>query len=254
MRKKNSYSRLVQDLEEWEQVSKGIKIQLFHHAIEKGITSFHINFSKGSHITKNIGTAFSESGLSRDEVQLIGSLGEEISTANEIVLATDKILENLKTDYLDLLFIPSHLSLEESSSAIEILKSQGKIFERGLFLKNFEPEKPQNELTLNARIRQVLTTSAALKLLNNMKGYSKDTAEMLLLKNEEAYDFPELLKEMSTKYDLLPRQFVISWLLQHPADFHAVIKGKSEDSIDEAHKALRTTIINEDWQKTAANL
>ncbi len=110
MRQRNSYSRIVQDPVEWKAISKGAKIQLFQHCIEKDITSFMINTASGSY-DKSLGTAFSESGLSRDEIQFVAALGDS-NEEERIVEKVENIIDLLDIDYLDLLLLDFKLPPE----------------------------------------------------------------------------------------------------------------------------------------------
>ncbi|MGB7785839.1 MAG: aldo/keto reductase [Salinimicrobium sp.] len=247
MRQKNSYSRLIWDLELWEHKPKGGKIHLFHHCVEKDITSFFIDTSEFVVTPKDsLGTALSESGLSRDEIQLIGGIRETGLDSDAIISKVEELLLNLKTDYLDLLLIDISSSYETVLPAVERLRSQGKIMETGIFEKKLEEKDLPENIEVNATFSPWKYSPAAVKLLNLDRPSKEDITEMLFLDTMEAGDE---LREMAEKYSLTPQQFLLAWLLQHPSHFHPVLKGNELQAIDAAVKAFHTTLIREDREK-----
>lgn len=247
MRQKNSYSRIIWDLKGWEHRAKGPKIQLFHHCVEKGITSFYIESSDFEVAPKDaLGTALSESGLSRDEIQLIGGIKQNDLNFEEIVQKTEELLLNLKTDYLDLLIVDLSANIEVIVPALERLRSQGKIIEVGTFQKDPDQNTTSEEIELRASFLEWKYTPAAVKLLSRDRTPSEDVTEMLFLDVTDAG--PEI-EPMAEKYQLSKKQFLLAWLLQHPAHYHPVLKGNLIEAIDAAAKAFHTTIIEEDRKK-----
>src|SRR5690606_35901114 len=94
-----------------------------------------------------LGTAFSESGLSRDEIQIIAAPKKEITKAEELINEVEKILILMDTDYLDLLLLDFTTPYEDIIAAVEQLRAQEKVVEIGVleekpgekkdFLKDF---------------------------------------------------------------------------------------------------------------------
>ncbi|MGB7842607.1 MAG: aldo/keto reductase [Salinimicrobium sp.] len=249
MRQKNTYSRLIWDLELWEEEPKGVKIQLFHHCVERDITSFFIDTSEFLVSPKDsLGTALSESGLSRDEIQLIGGIKETGINSEEIISKTDELLLNLKSDYLDLLLLDSSSSPEVVLPAVERLRSQGKVMETGVF-KNDKIEDLPKKLEIHATHSSWKYTPAAVKMLTLDRPSSEDVTEMLFLDTIAAEAPNDKLRKMAEKYQLSQQQFLLAWLLQHPAHFHPVLKGNRQEEIDLAVKAFHTKLIREDWEK-----
>ena len=246
MRQKNSYSRIIWDLEMWEHRMKGAKIQLFHHCVEHDITSFFIDSSGFKVSPKDaLGTALSESGLSRDEIQLIGGIREPETDPEKIISKTEELLLNLKTDYLDLLLL-ENASLETVLPAVEQLKSQGKVMETGIFEKNRDEQKLPEKLKVSATLFPWKYSPAAVKMLTLDQQPSQEITKMLYPDIEDTGDE---VQEMCSKYHLSHRQFLLAWLLQHQAYFHLILKGKEQEDIDAAVKAFHTTLIREDREK-----
>lgn len=250
MRQRNSYSRIVQELEDWQLLSKGQKIKLFQHCIENNISSFLINFSNPAFYDTELGTALSESQLSRDEIQLLANLRTKSSGEDDIVSEVEQILKILKTDYLDLIFIDGENASEEKVSALELLQSRGKLKETGLSnLENKQDPKWGLSLPCKARLSSLTFNRGSIKSLTLKKPDLKEITEMLFLESTGEESDNKELEAMSQKYGLLPKELLFAWLLEHPAHLHPVIKGKTEAVIDSAAKAFHTTLIKEDWLK-----
>lgn len=255
MKQRNSYSRIVQDLEEWSELSKGSKIRLFQHCIEKGISSFLINFSKSHNYDHGLGTAFSESGLSRDEVQLIAVLDKGITKTEELIEQVEKILNLMDTDYLDLIILDFAGPHEEIIAAIEQLRAQEKLVEIGVL-----EEKPGDkseflkEFPASATLSAFKFTPAAVKSLTLAEAASEETTQMIIPVSGDWENENESLKKTAEKYNLRPKELLFSWLLHHRAHFHPVIKGDSEAVIDSAVNAFHATIIDEDLEKLPERL
>lgn len=255
MKQRNSYSRIIQDLEEWDSLSKGAKISLFHHSIEKDITSFLINFSNSTNYGHGLGTAFSESGLSRDEIQLIAVPEEGITKADDLINQVGKILMLLDTDYLDLLLLDFSGSYEEIISAVERLRAQEKVVEIGV-LEEQPGEKSEflKDFPASAVLSTFRFTPAAVKSLTLAEAASAETTPMIIPVSGDWENENETLRKTAEKYDLRPKELLFAWLLNHEAHFHPVIKGNSEAVIDSAVKAFHASIIDEDLKKLPERL
>ncbi len=255
MKQRNSYSRIVQDLEEWDHLSKGSKIRLFQHCIEKDISSFLINFSNPGKYDHGLGTAFSESGLSRDEVQLIGIPEKGISKADGLIEQVEKILDLMDTDYLDLLILDLEGPSEEIIAGIEQLRAQEKIVEIGV-LEDKPGEKKEflKEFPASATLSAFRFTPAAVKSLTLAEAASEETTQMIIPVSGDWENENESLQRTGEKYNLRPKELLFAWLLHHKAHYHPVIKGDSEAVIDSAVKAFHTTIIDEDLEKLPERL
>ena len=255
MKQRNSYSRIVQDLEEWDHLSKGSKIRLFQHCIEKDISSFLINFSDSGKYDHGLGTAFSESGLSRDEVQLIGIPEKGITKTEDLIEQVEKILILMDTDYLDLLILDLKGPHEEVIAAIEQLRAQEKIVEIGVL-----EEKPGDkrdflkEFPASATLSTFRFTPAAVKSLTLAEAAYEETTQMIIPVSGDWENENESLQRTAEKYNLRPKELLFAWLLHHKAHYHPVIKGDSEAVIDSAVKAFHATLIDEDLEKLPERL
>lgn len=255
MRQRNSYSRIIQDPIAWEGLSKGREIQLFQHCVEKGITTFLIDLSQPESYSSNLGTAFSESGLSRDQIQLIACPGRNLTDEETILDRVEKILNLLDTDYLDLLILDFDVPSEVLLSSIEKLRARGKIVEIGVLEKKLGDKKEfLEDFPASATLSTFSVTPAAVKSLILAEAASEATTQMIIPESGDWENEHEELKKAANKYDLRPKEMLFAWLLQHKAQFHMIIKGNSEAVIDSAHKAFHASIIEEDLKKLPERL
>lgn len=255
MKQRNSYSRIIQDLEEWDDLSKGAKIGLFQHCVEKGITSFLINFSNSHTYGDGLGTAFSESGLSRDEIQIIAAPKKEITKVDDLINEVEKILILMDTDYLDLLLLDFTTPYEEIIAAVEQLRAQEKVVEIGVLEeKRGEKKDFLKDFPASAVLSSFRFTPAAVKSLTLAEAAPNETTQMIIPLSGDWENDNEGLKNAAEKYQLRPKELLFAWLLHHKAHFHPVIKGNSEAVIDSAVKAFQTGIIDEDLEKLPERL
>ena len=243
MRKKNSYSRLVQNLHPWQNHQKGVRIQLFHHCVENKITSFFLDLNEVDEFSKHLGTALSESGLSRDKIQLIGRLGKGKTSKDEVIEGVENLLLMLRTDYLDLLLLDAQAATDDTFSALDLLKSRGQITETG---------------SINGKTsgkHRVLANMWVLDLSIGKSGNSdlgeltsEDVAQFLFLKDLQWEERQEI-KQLEEKYNAIFQELIFAWILNHPAHFHLITSGRQQEEIDLPARALNTQLIGEDREK-----
>lgn len=255
MRQRNSYSRIIQDPEAWDQLSKGKKIQLFQHCVEKGITTFLIDLSGSGTYSHDLGTAFSESGLSRDQIQMVACPGRNLTDEETILDRVENILNLLDTDYLDLLILDFDAPSEVLLSSIKKLRARGKIVEVGI-LERRPGEKKEflEDFPASAALSTFSFTPAAVKSLTLAEAASEGMTQMVIPESGDWENEHEELEMVASKYNLRPKEILFAWLMHHKAQFHAVIKGNSEAVIDSAYKAFHTSVIEEDLKKLPEKL
>ena len=256
MRQKNSYSRIIQGLTYWEHESYGDKINLFQHSVERDMTSFLAVGPNRETLKENsLGTALSESGLSRDEIQLLAGMTGVPNSPDDLVEQVEEILDHLKTDYLDLFFLDLKAPAEVTVPAIERLISQGKIHETGIYDDNFPSQTHQIKIeAVRANLTDWKITPASMKSLTLNKPTTEDLTEMVWIHLMETDKFRKPLEELSQKYELSVSELALAWFLQHPAHFHPVIKGNTVELIDSAAKAQHKKLIEEDWNNLPKKL
>lgn len=250
MRQKNSYSRIIQGITDWEHASWGDKIRLFQHCVEKDITSFlAVNPMRATLQDNSLGTALSESGLSRDEIQLMSGIRSVPETSDALIFQVEESLEHLKTDYLDLFFLDLDSPPEIVVPAVERLFSQGKILETGVYDLH-EPSGTSSigKNSVKANLTAWKFTPAGMKSLTLKKPGTDNLTEMVWINLWETWNYDLSLKPLVQKYGHSAQEILLSWFLQHPAYFHPVIEGNKLENIDSAAKAHHLILIEEDWK------
>lgn len=256
MRQKNSYSRIIQGVTSWEKAPWGEKIRLFQHCVEKDITSFMaVSPNRATLQDNSLGTALSESGLSRDEIQLMSGMKALPKTSDELISQVEESLEHLKTDYLDLFFLDLHSPAEIVMPAVERLFSQGKILETGTYdLHSPSVTVPLEKNSVKANLTDWKFTPAAMKSLTLKQPGTDELTEMVWMHLKEAEKYNRQLEPLVQKYGHSATEILLSWFLQHPAHFHPVLQGNEIANIDSAANAHHLKLIEEDWKNLPKKL
>lgn len=257
-----------------KQLQKESMIDLMHHCIANQITTFDHADIYGAYTTEaDFGTAFAESGIQREDIQLISKCGIQYMcdkrpnkvkhynySKDYIIWSAENSLLNLKTDYLDVLLLhrPSPLMQpDEIAEAISILKQQGKIKDFGV--SNFTASQValiSNRLEVSVnQIEFSLTQHQAMHdgtlddmMRNNIlpmawsplgSTFKKDTDQTQRIKKQ--------LSELKETYNATEDQLLLAWILKHPSKTHPVIGTTSKERISNAAKALTIDLDLEDW-------
>lgn len=257
-----------------KQLQKESMIDLMHHCIANQITTFDHADIYGAYTTEaDFGTAFAESGIEREDIQLISKCGIQYMcdkrpnkvkhynySKEYIIWSAENSLLNLKTDYLDVLLLhrPSPLMQpDEIAEAISILKQQGKIKDFGV--SNFTASQValiSNRLEVSVnQIEFSLTQHQAMHdgtlddmMRNNIlpmawsplgSTFKNDTDQTQRIKKQ--------LSELKETYNATEDQLLLAWILKHPSKTHPVIGTTSKERISNAAKALTIDLDLEDW-------
>ena len=249
-------------------------ISLMNHCVENQVTTFdHADIYGGYTTEEEFGSAFLESGIKRDEIELISKCGIQYLAENRnntvkhynyskdyIVWSAEESLKNLRTEYLDLFLLhrPSPLMQpDEICAAIEKLKKQGKI--KAFGVSNFTTSQvdlisKHVPISVN-QIEFSLTEPSAMNngvldqmLMNTIKpmawsplGYvfREDTAQTRRIHKQ--------LGELLDKYEATEDQLLLSWILKHPSRIHPIIGTTNKNRIKDAVKATKINLGLEDW-------
>ncbi len=257
-----------------KQLSKTEKIELMHHCLELGITTFdHADIYGGYSNETDFGVAFCESKIPRENIQLIGKCGiQYVCDARDnkikhyeyskdyIIWSTEESLRNLKTDYLDLFLLhrPSPLMCpEEIAAAITQLKKDGKILEFGV--SNFTPSQIRMlETMIGVTGNQVEFSLTADKVMYD--GTLDDIVANKRLamswsplgayfreENESTQRIGEVMETLTKKYSATEDQLLLAWILKHPAEVHPVVGTTEKNRLANAMKATKIDMELEDW-------
>ena len=247
---------------------------LIEDSLELGISTFdHADIYGGYTTEADFGEAFNQSNVDRSEVQFITKCGIQYPSeqrplevkhydysAEHIIWSTEKSLQNLKTDYIDVLLLhrPSPLmDPKEIAKAFDQLKNQGKVKSFGV--SNFTASQmsllsSENLIEWN-QIECSLTQSNSMfdDTLNYMSinqigamawsplgSYFKED-------NNQNKRIKPLLSKMCSTYNASEDQILLAWLLHHPANIHPVVGTTQKERLKDAVDALSIKLKIQDW-------
>ena len=272
------YSRIISGVMSWgsfgKSLSKNEMINLMNHCVDHQVTTFdHADIYGGYTTEEEFGIAFSESGIKREDIQLISKCGIQYLSENRtnkvkhynyskdyIIWSAEESLKKLKTDYLDLFLLhrPSPLmQVDEIGEAIHQLKKEGKIKEFGV--SNFTPSQidlvaKSCEISVN-QIEYSLTEHSAIhngtldKLIceNIMPMAWSPMGYVFKEDTEQTRRIHRQLGEFLDKYQATEDQLLIAWILKHPSGIHPVIGTTNKKRIKDAIDATKIDLELEDW-------
>jgi predicted oxidoreductase len=257
-----------------KQLSKHDMADLMHHCLANNITTFDHADIYGAYTTEaDFGKAFLESGIKREDIQLISKCGIQYLCENRdnkvkhydyskdyIIWSVEQSLKNLETEYLDLLLLhrPSPLMVaEDIAEAITILKKDGKIKDFGV--SNFTPSQMEMiGLRIDIDVNQIefsLTQHTAMH--NGTLDYMSTCGikpmawsplgSVFKEDTEQTRRIHRQLGELIEKYNATEDQLLLAWLMMHPAGIRPVIGTTNFDRIANANRALDIELELEDW-------
>jgi predicted oxidoreductase len=275
-----TYSKIIQGCMNWgvwgNQLSKSQMIDLIQQSLKVGITTFDHADIYGDYTTEaEFGNAFSESGISREKIELISKCGiqyvgktrkNEIKhyqyDASYIIWSAEKSIKDLNAEYLDLFLLhrPSPLMHpDEIAKAVEKLMADGKIKNFGL--SNFSP----SETALVASKSSVLVNQIEFSLTAFDAMHNGSLNDMMLQHitpmcwsplgkifketNEQTIRIHLALDELTHKYNATKDQLLLAWVLKHPAQIHPVIGTTNPERIKNAASATAIPLSEIDWFK-----
>lgn len=247
---------------------------LIQFCVENGNTTFDHADLYGDYTTESeFGNAFLESGIGREEIQLISKCGIQNPgqtrannlkhykyTKDYMIWSVEESLKNLKTGYLDtfLLHRPSPLMQpDEIAEAVTLLQKTGKI--KAFGVSNFTPSQValiQSKIPVSVnQIEFSLTQCEAM--YNGTLDYlfEKEIHPMIwsplgtVFKREDKQTLriKKVLKKLAKKYQLSEDAVLLAFILKHPAKVSPVIGTTNKTRILQANKALKTVLELEDW-------
>ena len=251
------------------------KVQkLIETCLSEGLYTFDHADIYGDYTTEKLfGDALSEMHIKREEIQLISKCGIEMPCKNRnyqiksynyskehIMKSVEDSLENLQTDYLDLLLLhrPSPLmNPREIAETFDELREQKKV--RHFGVSNFTPS--QFELINDAF---PLVTNQVEISINHTDAFYNGTLDQMLLKklrpmawsvmgnyftqpSAQNARIKKVLDELCTKYGAEENHILLAFLFLHPAQILPVIGTSKEQTIKDLKKSLDLKLDREDW-------
>lgn len=248
--------------------------ELIETCLQENITTFDHADIYGDHTTEELfGNAWKEMNIDRENIQLISKCGIVMNSkkkpsslkyynysSNYIFNCVNESLDNLKTDYLDLLLLhrPSPLlNPEEIANVFQTLKSEGKVKEFGvsnfsvsqfeLLNQYFPLITNQIEVSVNqtcsffdGKLDQLMMKNLrpmAWSVLGNY--FSEKTDQNIIITN--------VLKELCTKYNAEENQILLAFILKHPSKIIPVIGTSKVETIKQLKASLLIDLEAIDW-------
>ena len=226
---------------------------------------------------EEFGNALKEKQSLRDQIRLISKCGINIvsparpdnkikyydTSAEHIIKSAEQSLVNLNTDHLDVLLLHQPDPLmdpDEIASAFTALKAQGKV--RHFGVANFTPSQVNllharipiqfNQLAISLQELQPFTNGTLDNCLQHgitplavsPLGGGNILVEQITEREKRIVAVASFLAQ---KYNVLPEQVMLAWLLVHPAGIVPVLGTSKTERIELAAKATTITIEKQDW-------
>jgi predicted oxidoreductase len=275
---KTLFSKLISGTMTWGVWGKNLNtnqmISLINHCLDNNITTFDHADIYGHYTTEAaFGNAFHDSKIDRNKIQFISKCGIQLVAENRntiikhydysqkhIVTSVEKSLKNLKTDYLDLLLLhrPSPLmQIDEIATAIEKLKSEGKILNFGV--SNFTPSQTAIiETKIKVNYNQIQFSATHFDAMLDGSLYNMQTNNITPMAwNPLGYYFKpqaetnqtlkKCIEKLSEKYNIQPDVLLIAWILKHPAGILPVFGTTEKIRIEQLATAGTVELNLEDW-------
>ena len=247
---------------------------LINECLSYGITTFdHADIYGGYTTEADFGKAFAESGVKREDIQLISKCGiqhllgtrpnkvKHYDYSKEyIIWSAEGSLRNLKTDYLDLLLLhrPSPLMQpDEVAEAVEKLKGEGKIKSFGV--SNFtntqtdlirsRTEVEVNQIEFSATAYQpMLDGSLDYMQVHNITPMAwSPIGTVFKADNDQAQRLKMLLLELVEKYEVTADVILLAWIMRHPAGIIPVSGSCSSERLKTQMNAVDVQLELQDW-------
>ena len=266
-------------LKDWDKSPAEIQ-KMIHSCLQLGITTFdHADIYGDYNCESLFGAALAESSVRREDIELVTKCGIKLvsknrpetsikhydTSASHIFNSVENSLNNLKTDYIDLLLIhrPDPLmNAEEVATAFSRLNESGKVLNFGV--SNFLPS--QFEL-LSSQMDVPLVTNQIEFSVLNLEAQDNGILDMcqrlrispmawsplgggtLFHDNtERIVRLRQVLKDMADELGANSiDQIALAWIHSHPANFVVVLGTGNLDRMKTAIEAEKIKLSREQW-------
>ncbi|WP_349352177.1 MULTISPECIES: aldo/keto reductase [unclassified Flagellimonas] len=277
MEQTTKFSRVISGAMTWgswgKKLSKKEMMELMHHSIECGLTTFdHADIYGGYTTEADFGAAFGDSGIKRETIQLITKCGIQLMDRKKnrinhyqydkdyIIWSAEESLKKLKTDYLDFFLIhrPSPLmNPNEIAEAARHLLVSGKIKQFGV--SNFTT----SQMAMLEKAVPVEGNQVEFSLTHHDPMYDGVFDDCIANKrmamawsplgsffredDEQGARIKAAMEPLKDKYDADESQLLLAWILKHPAKVHPVIGTTNKKRMELAAKAVKIDLELQDW-------
>jgi predicted oxidoreductase len=191
-------------------------------------------------------------------------------SAEYLISSVDNSLKRLNTDYLDLFLLhrPDYLfNAEDVAQTFMKLKASGKVNHFGV--SNFSPS--QLSLLQSALDEPLVVNQIEMNIhnINSLTDGTLDQCQQLgitpiawcplggvaypawgnTFSNADEQRIEIELAEQAEKYNCLPWQLILAWLLKHPANISPIIGSTTPERIVAAKQALTIEYSHADWYR-----
>jgi predicted oxidoreductase len=277
MEQTTNFSRIISGAMTWgswgKKLSKIEMVELMHHSMDCGLTTFdHADIYGGYSTESEFGKAFAESGIKRENIQLITKCGIQLTDGRNnkinhyqydkqyIIESTEESLKKLNTDYLDFFLIhrPSPLMQpDEMAEAAQHLIQSGKIKQFGVsnfttsqvaMLSNVIPvEGNQVEFSLthhdpmyDGTFDDCIANKRMAMAWSPLGNFFRET-------DDQVERIKEVMPALMEKYNATESQLLLAWILKHPAKVHPVIGTTNKERIEQSAAAVNIELELQDW-------
>ena len=250
--------------------------ELIEVCLEEDITTFDHADIYGSHTTEELfGDAWKEMNIDREKVQFISKCGIVMNSdkkpsalkyynynSDHILNCVDESLQNLKTDYLDVLLLhrPSPLMDPEGiAKTFRILKDNGKV--RNFGVSNFSA----SQFELMNQYFPLITNQIEVSV-NEISSFDNGVLDQLMMKNlrptawsvmgtyfseqsEQNIRIKSIIDNLCHKYNVDENQVLLAFILKHPSRIIPVIGTSKAETIRKLNGASMIDLETIDWFK-----
>ncbi|MBX2944633.1 MAG: aldo/keto reductase [Cyclobacteriaceae bacterium] len=268
------FSRIITGVWRWHALSANDTEALINTSLENGITTFdHADIYGNYSCEELFGKAIENRSSLRNTIQLVTKCGIKLlsdkrpehqikhydTSKEHIIWSVENSLQNLKTDYLDLLLLhrPDPLmNPAEVAEAFSMLKQSGKVLFFGV--SNFTPT--QVELLASYLRDPLVTNQIEISLFNHQLLFD-GTVDTLMkhqispmawspLGGGKFFADSEIQKQLETfaqRYTCSISQLLLAWLLRHPSGIFPILGTTNTNRLTEGAKALTVQLDKQDW-------
>ncbi|MGE6755114.1 aldo/keto reductase [Rossellomorea sp. NPDC071047] len=277
-----SFSRIIHGLwrlSDWNQ-SKEDTLSLIQHNLENGITTFDHADIYGSYTCEALfGEALNLQSSLREKMEIVTKCGIVLPSDNRpehkthhyntskkhILTSVENSLQNLKTDYIDLLLIhrpDPFMNGEEVAEAFTQLKEEGKV--RHFGVSNF---KDHQWNMLQSYLPFPLITNQIELSAYHLENFEDGTLNLCQEKrvapmawsplaggaifrgeDEKAVRLQHTLKKIQEETNAKGIDEVLyAWLLNHPANIMPIVGSGKKERIQHAIDSMSITLNHDQW-------
>ena len=190
----------------------------------------------------------------REQIYLVSKVLPENASRRGTIVACERSLQRLKTDYLDmyLLHWRGSVPLEETLEAFTTLRDRGSI--RHFGVSNFDREDLDEatalpggtDIATNQVLYNLEQRGVEFELLPRCRERGVPLmAYSPLGSNSRRLRTHPVLKKLAARRGATPARLALAWLLRHP-DVVVIPKASSEAHVRDNHAALALALTGED--------